>query len=506
VRYFNTTALFILIACSPAPATPADIELISKVRSTAPAVDQIFKEYAAENHLPGLSYGIIAGGELVYSGSFGYSNLEEKIPASSQSLFRIASMSKSFTALAILQLRDAGKLKLDEPAETYLPELKTIDYLTTDAPRITVRHLMMHATGFPEDNPWGDRQLADTDRELMQLIKNGVSFSNVPGITYEYSNLGFALLGQIVQKVSETPFTQYMSENVFEPLGMNSTVWEYDNAPAEQLALGYGWRDGEWFDEPLLHHGSFGAMGGLISSVEDFSRYAAMHLAAWPPRSGADSGPLKRSSLREMHHPWNFSGLDTNFVYADGRQCPTAAAYTYGLGWRKDCDGRVYIRHSGGLPGFGSNWTMMPDYDLAIVSFDNRTYAATSNINVTVLDTIISSSGLTPRVVPPSDILEQRKNELMTVLPGFEAAESSGLFAENFFLDRPLSIWQEEAQSVFSDAGQIDAIGPVRALNQLRGSFDVEGELQNLRIFFTLTPEKSPQIQQLRITSISADN
>ena len=148
----------------------------------------------------------------------------------------------------------------------------------------------------------------------------------------------------------------------------------------------------------------------------------------------------------------------------------------------------------------------MPDYDLAIVSFDNRTYAATSNINVTVLDTIISSSGLTPRVVPPSDILEQRKNELMTVLPGFEAAESSGLFAENFFLDTPMSIWQEEAQSVFSDAGQIGAVGPVRALNQLRGSFDVEGELQNLRIFFTLTPEKSPQIQQLRITSISADN
>ena len=83
MRYFDTTALLILIASFPAPATSADIELISKVRSTAPAVDQIFKEYAAENHLPGLSYGIIAGGELVYSGSFGYSNLEEKIPASS---------------------------------------------------------------------------------------------------------------------------------------------------------------------------------------------------------------------------------------------------------------------------------------------------------------------------------------------------------------------------------------------------------------------------------------
>ena len=247
----------------------------------------MFEEHVVENHLPGFSYGVVAGGELVLSGSFGYSNLEETIPASTKTMFRIASMSKSFTALAILQLRDAGKLSLDEPAETYLPELKKLTYLTTDAPRITVRHLLTHASGFPEDNPWGDRQLADSDQELMQLIENGVSFSNAPGITYEYANLGFALLGQIVQRVSGMPFTEYMEKNVFEPLGMASTVWEYENAPAERLALGYGWRNGEWFDEPLLHHGSFGAMGGLITSIEDFSRYAAMHMAAWPPRSDA---------------------------------------------------------------------------------------------------------------------------------------------------------------------------------------------------------------------------
>ena len=500
MRQFTSAVLILLIATGRGPALAADNDRISRIKSTATVVEALFEEHVVENHLPGLSYGVVAGGELVLSGSFGYSNLEETIPASTKTMFRIASMSKSFTALAILQLRDTGKLSLDEPAETYLPELKKLTYLTTDAPRITVRHLLTHASGFPEDNPWGDRQLADSDQELMQLIENGVSFSNAPGITYEYANLGFALLGQIVQRVSGMPFTEYMEKNVFEPLGMASTVWEYENAPAERLALGYGWRNGEWFDEPLLHHGSFGAMGGLITSIEDFSRYAAMHMAAWPPRSDADPGPLKRSSLREMHHPWNYAGMDTSFTYADGRSCPTASAYAYGLGWRSDCDGRVFVRHSGGLPGFGSNWTMMPDYDIALVSFDNRTYASTDSINVEVLDTIIASAALEPRTIPVSDILEERQNDLMKMLPEFANAESSGLFAENFFLDTPLDIWQTTAKEMFADAGQIRNIGAINAENQLRGTFVVEGEDRDLRIFFTLTPEKSPSIQELSIT------
>lgn len=503
VRQIITAVTLIITALFQSGALCADAESISRIQSTKSVVEQMFREHAAANHLPGLSYGVIAGGRLVMSGSFGYINVDEKIPVDTKSVFRIASMSKSFTALAILQLRDAGKLQLDEPAETYLPELKKITYLTSDAPRITVRHLLTHSAGFPEDNPWGDRQLADTDRELMQLIENDVSFSNVPGIAYEYSNLGFALLGQIVQKVSGVPFTQYMSENVFKPLGMNNTVWDFAEAPREHLALGYGWRNDEWIDEPLLHHGSFGAMGGLITSIEDFSRYAALHLAAWPPRSDTDDGILKRSSLREMHHPWNYAGLMTDFAYADGRKCPTASAYAYGLGWRSDCEGRVFVRHSGGLPGFGSNWTMMPDYDIAVVSFDNRTYESTDAVNVNVLDAIISTAGLEPRKIPVSGILGQRQNELMEMLPDFENAESSGLFAENFFLDTPLEIRQRNTQALFADAGVIRNVGLITAENQMRGTFVVEGERQNLSVFFTLTPEKNPLIQELQITVLT---
>ena len=497
----RTIATLVTLIAAP-PLFAAEPDRIAGIRATADTVEQLFEAYARDNHLPGLAYGVIAGGELVLSGAFGYADLASDTRADTHTQFRIASMSKSFTALAILQLRDAGKLRLDEPVDTYLPEFSRTTSLTTDASSITVRHLLIHAAGFPEDNPWGDRQLDATDDELIEMVEAGISLSNAPGVTYEYSNLGFALLGQIVQRVSGLPFTAYMQQHVFDPLGMDSTVWDYDDAARGRLALGYGWREGEWFDEPLLHHGSFGAMGGLITSVEDFSRYAALHLSAWPPRDDEEVGPLSRHSLREMHHPWNFSGLNVNYTLADGRPCPLVSAYAYGLGWRSDCDGRVYIRHSGGLPGFGSNWTMMPDFDIAIVSFNNRTYASTDGINVRVLHTIIDEAGLTPRVPDVSAVLENRAERLVRALPEFDPGPSDELFAENVFLDVPRSIRRDQASALFDAIGEVRRVHPVVPMNQLRGTLRIEGENGSLDVFFTLTPESEPRIQQVRLSPV----
>ncbi len=484
------------------PAVFIDPDRAAKVGATATAVEEIFKKFMENRHMPGLVYGVVLDGMLIYSGGFGYANLEQKIPAHSKSLFRIASMSKSVTALAIMQLRDAGKLNLDDPASKYLPEMKKLKSLTTDAPVIAIRDLMTHGAGFPEDNPWGDRQLADSDDELKQLIANGVSFSNVPGVAYEYSNLGFALLGQIVQKVSGMEFQQYTLANIFKPLGMNATVWEYEKVEPKNLALGYNWIDEAHVNIPLEHHGSYGAMGGLITSIEDFTKYVALHLSAWPPRNDKEAGPLQRSSLREMHHPWRFDALMANYRYPNGRACPAVSAYAYGLSWRRDCVGKVYLGHSGGLPGFGSNWTMMPDYGLAVMSFDNITYGGTSTINLAVLDTIVTLAGLKPRTLPVSDILEQRKNALVKILPDWNGAESSSLFAENFFMDNRLKDLVKRTKELYEETGEITNIGPMSPLNQLRGTFILIGKKKNLEIFFTLTPEKAPLIQQLRMRAV----
>lgn len=491
---------FSLYAQQPARFTAAD--RAENVKATAPVVERMFKEFAERQHLPGLAYGVVLDGKLLFSGGLGYANLEKQYPANSKSLFRIASMSKSITALAILQLRDEGKLSLDEPASKYLPEMKKLTYLTSDAPVITIRNLLTHSAGFPEDNPWGDRQLADTDRELRQLIEEGVSFSNVPGIEYEYSNLGFALLGQIVQVVSGMDFQSYTTEHIFKPLGMSNTVWEYEKVPHEKLALGYAWIDNSWVKVPLLHHGSYGAMGGLITSIEDFTAYVSMHLSAWPPRSDKEEGVLKRSSLREMHQPWRFSRLAPAFRYPNGRQCAIVSAYAYGLSWSKDCEGRVSVGHGGGLPGFGSHWLMLPDYGIAVMSFDNRTYGGTGGLHVGVLDTIVTLAGLEPRQLSPSKILQQRTRELAKVLPDWKDADRSGFFAENFFLDNRLQDLQARSKELFEKTGKIINIREIVPENQLRGTFIMEGEKMNLQVFFTLTPEKVPLIQQLRMRGL----
>ena len=280
---------------------------------------------------------------------------------------------------------------------------------------------------------------------------------------------------------------------------MNATVWEFDKAPEENLALGYNWIDSSHVNIPLVHHGSFGAMGGLITSIDDFLNYVALHLSAWPPRSDIDTGPLTRSSLREIHHPWRFYTLNSDFQYSPGRECPYVKAYGYGLVWMQDCDGKVYLYHTGGLPGFGSNWKMMPDYGLAVMSFNNRTYGGTSDINLAVLDTIITLAGLESRKLPPSDILEKRKNELVKILPDWNGAESSGLFAENFFMDNRLKDMVKLSTELYEQAGEITHVGPIIPENQLRGSLILEGEKKNIELFFSLSPEKVPLIQKVKM-------
>jgi len=486
VRLLVLPALAASTVSAQYPPAFTDPNRAEKVAATASAVQGMFEAHAERQHLPGLVWGVVLDGGLLYAGSVGRANLDAEIPADQRSLFRIASMSKSFTALAILQLRDAGRLSLDDPASKYIPEMQGLTLLTSDAPEITR----------------GDRQLADSDQELRALMAGGVSFSNVPGVEYEYSNLGFALLGQIVQVVSGMEFQDYMAQHVFAPLGMTSTVWEYERAPAERLALGYDWVDGAWVSIPLEHHGSYGAMGGLITSIDDFAKYVALHLSAWPPRSGADDGPLRRSSLREMHQPWRFASLMPDFQYPDGRPCPSATAYAYGLRWMRDCDGKVTIGHSGGLPGFGSNWTMMPEYGLAVMSFDNRTYGGTSTLNLAVLDTILALTGLEPRRLPPSDVLQQRKDQLVALLPDWEGAERSGLFAENFFLDNRVTDLVARTRALYAEAGEIRGVGELTPMNQLRGTFTLRGERQDILVFFTLTPEKVPLIQQVTMESV----
>lgn len=485
---------------SYAPPVFENADRLEKIKAVFPVIAKIYKDYAEASHFPGYSFGIVLDGDLVYSGSGGYADLNKKTPVTTQSMFRIASMTKSFTAMAILKLRDEGKLKLDDPVYLYLPELQS-QKLTQDAPELTIRNLLTHSAGFPTDDPWGDRKLAETDKDLQDLFKNGVSFSNEPGTVYEYSNLGFATLGYIIKKVTGQSYQSYIARHIWQPLEMKAAAWEFTHIPAPQLVHGYKWSDGAWTEEPLLHDGSYGAMGGMFTSIEAFSRYVALHLAAWPPRDGSDLGPIKRSSIREMHQAWRFDELIAPYKYPDGSEGALNKAYGYGVSCLHDSRGRFYVEHSGGLPGFGSNWVILPEYGLGVIFFANLTYAAASTVNFQVLDILVKDAHLQPRQVVASKLLKERQQALLKLLPEWKNAEASGLFAANFFLDHSPGSLKKETKTIFSNAGKTLSVGPLIALNQLQGFFIIHGEKAKIKISFWLSPENPALIQKYEITN-----
>jgi len=468
-------------------------EKILKYKSV---IDSIFKQSAHANHNPAIAYGIVVDDQLIYANATGYSNLEKKIPADNKSRFRIASMTKSFTAMAILRLRDEGKLQLTDAAANYVPEMQALKYPTKDGTPITIFNLLTMSAGFPEDNPWGDRQLSDTDDELADFVKNGISFSTNPSSTFEYSNLGYALLGRIVSNVSGQHYQDYIIEKILRPLGMNDCEFEYEKIPAKKLALGYRWEDNQWKPEPLLKDGSYASMGGMICTIDDFAKYMCFLLSASVAHNADEVGPVKRSSAREMQQPWNFRGL---YAYArdrNGSICPRAAGYGFGLGWRNDCRGNVTISHSGGLPGFGSIHTLMPEYGIGVVAFSNLTYAGMGVPVSNVLDTLVTLAGLKKRVFPVSPILKKTQEQLVKMLPNWND-EFDAMFAENFFPDHSKDHRKKETNELLAKIGAIVSVGKMKPENLLRGSFDLVGEKGTIEVFFTLTPEANPKVQWL---------
>lgn len=481
-----------------APPRFTDTGRLERLTALFPEIDDLYRRHATNEHIPGLVYGVMLDGQLVHVGTHGTAHILNETPVHRGTRFRIASMSKSFTAMAILKLRDAGRLQLDDPVEKHVRQFRKVQPLTADSPRITLRHLLQMDVGFPQDDPWGDRKLADTVAQLESLIAGGLRFSNPPGTIWEYSNLGYGILGHVITRVSGRPYQEYITREILRPLGMTNTVWEYDQVPAADLALGYRWEKDQWRPEPLLHDGTFGAMGGLITTLDDFARYVAFHLDAWPPRDDSDAGPVRRASRREMHQMQVFIGasLETNSPVAP--LIARGSGYGYGLATGLDSQNVFRVRHAGGLPGYGSEYRFVPDRGIALIAFANRTYAPMTAINSRVLDLILHRAKLPQRENPVSPWLAQRSEQLIRILRDWSAADIADALAPNVFMDREPSDWQSLAQGHFARIGTPVRVGPIRPMNQLRARVRVEGPNGAFDLFFTLTPEAIPRIQDIR--------
>ena len=486
-------------------AAPADPQRLARLSGAFPQIDRLMREFAERSHVPGIAYGIVVDGRVVHVGTAGVREVASRAPVDTSTVFRIASMTKSFTAAAILQLRDEGKLSLDEPAERYVPELRGLRYPTSDAPKITIRHLLTHSEGFPEDNPWGDQQLAATDEEMSRMMRAGIPFSTAPGTAYEYSNYGFAILGRVIANVSGMPYPRYLRERVLRPLGMNVTTLEASDVPAHRLAHGYRRQDGEWLEEKQLPDGAFGPMGGMLTSVSDLGRWGAFMLDAWPPRDGAERGPLRRSSVREMQQVARFSGASAVRDTA-GRVVLSAGGYGYGLGVRQSCLFRTSVSHTGGLPGFGSLMRWLPEYGVGIVAMGNLTYTGWGGVTEQALDLLARTGGLTPRAPQPAPVLLERREQVSRLVARWSEPLADSLAAMNLFLDEPKERRRAALDRLRTAAGgECRDEGPFVAENALRGRWRMRCANGDLRVTITLAPTEPAQVQFLDVRPMARD-
>lgn len=486
-------------AADYAPGAFADPERVPRLMAAMPTIDSLFGAFAAANHVPGIGYGVVIDGELVHLGTAGLRDVATAAPVESTTVFRIASMTKSFTALAILKLRDEGMLSLDDFADRFVPELRGLRYPTTDSPRLTIRHLLSHATGFPEDNPWGDQQLNRTDDEMAAMMRSGIPFSNPPGIAYEYSNYGFAILGRIIARASGRPYAQYIRDNILLPLGMTVTTMEAPSVPAERLAHGYRWEDSTWKEEPPLPDGAFGSMGGMLTSIHDLGRWVAFQLDAWPPRNDPERGPVRRASVREMQQIWRSRPASVTRSGADSTLTLFSGGYGFGLRVTQSCDFEYIVAHSGGLPGYGSQMRWLPDYGVGIVAMGNRTYTGWDGVITDALKALSATGGLTPRAPAPSEALVQLRDQVSRLVVSWNDSLADSVAAMNLFLDESKERRELAYSALVASVGPCEIGVPFAVENALRGQWMLECARGRLRVAITLAPTVPPRVQYLSV-------
>ena len=490
--------LAVLLPAGVASGQPAD--RTAALATAFPEIDRAFTDYARTAHVPGMAWGVIVDGRLVHSGTYGVQDTATQAPVTPDTVFRIASMTKSFTAVAILALRDEGRLSLDDPAERYVPELKNLAYPTSDAPRITIRHLLSHAAGFPEDNPWGDQQLALSDAQMDALMRQGIPFSRSPGIAYEYSNYGFAILGRIVTAASGRPYRDYVMSRILEPLGLGATTLDAPAVPANRLAHGYRWEDEQWKEEPPLPDGAFGAMGGMLTSLTDLSRYVAWMMDAWPARDGADDGPLRRSSRREMQQVGRSRPAVARRL-PEGALQLSAGGYGYGLGISQSCAYDHVVAHSGGLPGFGSQMRWLPEYGVGLVAMGSLTYTNWGPRFDTALEALARTGALRARQPEPSAALVAMRADVTRLVQQWEDALADRIAANNLYLDQAKNRRRAAIEALRQKHGECRADGPFVVENALRGEWVMPCERGALRVAITLAPIVPPKVQFLSVRS-----
>jgi len=352
-------AFFLTPVILPLPVTAQTVAEDPGVQEALTLLDLWIESQVAYGEIPGATAAVVHDQELVWAKGYGYANREEGIPATPSTIFSICSISKLFTSVGVMQQRDAGRLRLNDPVKDHLPWFQIQEAHAEYGPA-TIEGVLTHSSGLPRESDHPYWSAPDFDFPTREEIMDRVSHQETlyPRFTYsQYSNLGLTLAGEIVAAASGIPFDRYIRENILEPLNMSRTTTEI---PAElwgnEMALGYSaiTRAGNRVPIPLFQARGISPAAGFASTVEDLAKFAS-----WQFRVLESHGSeiLDSNTLREMHRVhWIDPGWQT----------------TWGLGFTVFRSGeKTFVGHGGSCPGYRSHLALQTKEQVAMVFMAN---------------------------------------------------------------------------------------------------------------------------------------
>ena len=334
--------------------------------------------------LPGIAVGVVSDQDLVWAAGFGFAAVKERVPMTAATKFRMASHSKLFTAVAIMQLREEGKLHLDDPVSTYLPWFKTRPAGDDDGP-ITIEQLLSHSSGLQREagDHWTSYEFPTGDELKRLYADRHAAFA--PSVRWKYSNLAYAIAGMVIEQVSGEGWADYLDHHIFAPLGMTASSVDR-NVPG--LAVPYGRRmpDGTREVLPFVDARGMAAATGITSSVEDMAKFVSANFRPGP-RGVAQI--VSSGSWRELHR---VRSVEENWL--------SGTALGFDVSRIKD---RTYVGHGGGYPGNTTFTLIQLDDKVGVIVLtntnDSNPFDIAKQVMATVGQAVAKASAQKPIVV-----------------------------------------------------------------------------------------------------------
>ena len=443
--------------------------------ATRAALQQLADDTAAEHHCPTLTWGVARDGALAAHGG------------SPDTVMRIASMTKSFTAAAVLALRDEGTLDLHRPVTEYAPELAGV-VPPAGSPPLTLRQLLSMASGLATDDAWADRHLDIDEAEIDRVYAAGPAFAHRPDTAFEYSNLGYAIVGRVVRRATGVTVQEHVTERFLRPLGLERTTWVCPDH--DDWARPHRVEDARSVPEghPPLSDGELAPMGGLWSTVADLARWAAWLDDANSTPDATRWVGLSPASRRELQRVHTFIGL----AAVAGHQGPAG----YCLGLRRFDDPQIgpVIAHSGGLPGYGSNMRWVAGRGVGVVALANTTYAPMSVLTMRMLAVLHEAGEVPPAPALEAERFDEQCRRLVALLNDWDDAEATALFADNVGPDESFARRAAAAAALVATHGELRIVA-VRPASATSGTVTVQGHGEPLQMSVELAPLAGAPVQ-----------